>query len=148
MKIASLTLSALLTITAAAQPGPARCCMGAGQQAGATAPVTSQPIVEINGVISEVHISPGQGMPYLEVKRGSEVTRLYLGAMHYLIGENFNPKAGQQITAKGYKMKDSVIGIEVSLPAEKKILKLRDEKGWPLWRGGRWRTTDPSTPAK
>ena len=51
--------------------------------------------------------------------------------MHYLISENFNPKAGQQITAKGYKKTDSVIGIEVSLTAEKKTLKLRDERGWP-----------------
>jgi hypothetical protein len=141
MKIAMLTLSAFLAITAAAQPNPPRCCMGSGQQAGAKAPVTSQPIVEIKGEISKVQISPGQGMPYLEVKRGSEVTRLYLGAMHYLISENFNPKAGQQITAKGYKMTDSVIGIEVTLTAEKKTLKLRDERGWPLWRGGCWRSS-------
>jgi hypothetical protein len=106
------------------------------------------PIIEIKGVISRVHISPGQCMPYLEVKQGGEVTRLYLGAMHYLISENFNPKAGQQITAKGYKTTDSVIGIEVSLTAEKKTLKLRDERGWPLWRGGGWRSTVPSNTAK
>src|SRR5690242_16897061 len=138
MKIAALIVSAIFTMTAHAQPGRGRCCMASGQQTGTAAPIASLPIVEVSGVISEVHISRGQGMPYLEVKRGSEVIRLYLGAMHYLITENFNPKAGQQVTAKGYKGTDSVVAIEVSLPAEKKTLKLRDDKGWPLWSGGRW----------
>jgi hypothetical protein len=45
-------------------------------------------------------------------------------------------------------MTDSVVGIEVSLPAEKKTLKLRDSKGWPLWSGGRWRTKPSTAPAK
>jgi hypothetical protein len=148
MNIAILTLAALLAMPAEAQPGRSRCCMGSGEQTGAGAPVASQPVVQIDGVISEVHISPGQRMPYLEVKRSSEVIRLYLGAMHYLIAENFNPKAGQRVTAKGYKMTDSVIAIEVTLPTEKKTLKLRDEKGRPLWSGGRWRTKASTTPAR
>ena len=101
-------------------------------------------MVDVDGVIAVVHISPGEGMPYLDVKRGGETTRVYLGAMHYLISENFNPKTGQQVTAKGYKMTDGVIGIQVSLPAEKKTLKLRDDKGWPLWRGGPGRHGPPA----
>jgi hypothetical protein len=101
--------------------------------------IATLPVVEISGVIASVHIDFGQGMPYLEVKHGEETTPVYLGAMHYLIAENFNPKAGQQITAKGYRSGDTIIGIVVTLPGEKKTLKLRDEKGWPLWRGPAWR---------
>jgi hypothetical protein len=107
-----------------------------GAQTEAAPPVASNPVVELSGVIAEVHISPGQGMPYVAVKKDGHAVRIYLGAMHYLIAENFNPKTGQTITAKGYKVEDGVVGILVTLPAEKKTLKLRDEKGWPLWRGG------------
>jgi hypothetical protein len=78
-------------------------------------------------------------MPYLEVKHGNESSRVYLGPMHYLIAENISPKAGQEVAVKGYKLSDSLIAIQVTLTQEKKTLKLRDEKGWPLWRGGPWR---------
>lgn len=148
MRFATLTIATLLLPAAAAQPGPGRCCAGTTSQSGAAAPIASQPITEVDGVITEVHISRGQGMPYLDVKRGSEVTRIYLGAMHYLIAENFSPKAGQHVTAKGYKMTDSVVAIEVSLPAEKKTIKLRDDKGRPLWSGGPRRTTRSTAPSK
>lgn len=117
-----------------------------GAQAGggeAAAPVASNPVVEVSGAIRAVHISHGQGMPYLEVQKGSEITRLYLGAMHYLIAQDFNPKTGQRVIARGYKTTDGVAGIQVTLIAEKKTLKLRDEKGWPLWRGGRQQGRGP-----
>ena len=129
-----LILAAILSLPLMAQPGGG---WRGGRAAGAQgeAAIAALPVVEISGVIAGVHISRGQGMPYLEVKHGSETTVLYLGAMHYLIAENFNPKAGQQITAKGYRAEDGVIGIQVTLPAEKKTLKLRDEHGWPVWRG-------------
>jgi hypothetical protein len=58
--------------------------------------------------------------------------------MRYLMQENFNPKAGETVEARGYKMADgSLVAISVDLPASKKTLKLRDENGWPLWMGGR-----------
>ncbi len=130
MKVVPLAISALLAMSLLAQTGD-------------KAPIASNPIVDVTGVIAEVHISPGQGMPYLMVKQGNGQLRLYLGSMRYLIGENFNPKSGQQVVAKGYKVNDYVIGIQVTLPSEKKTLKLRDEKGWPLWRGGPWRSAPP-----
>ena len=138
----ALILPALLAVSIWGQTRPQACCM-AGTGSGAAAPIASNPVVEIDGVVAEVHIGRGQGMPYLDVKRGAETTLLYLGAMHYLIAENFNPKTGQQVSAKGYKMTDGVIGIQVSLPSEKKTLKLRDDKGWPLWRGGPGRHGPP-----
>jgi hypothetical protein len=94
------------------------------------------PVVEIKGVIKQVNIGRGQGMPHLDVEQEGKVTKVQLGSMRYLIAENFNPKAGQQVIVKGYKSGDTVLAIEVTLPAEKKTLKLRDEQGRPLWRGG------------
>ena len=78
----------------------------------------------------------GQGMPWLEVKGPKETVKVWLGSMRYLIDENFNPKAGQEVAVKGYQMKDGLVAIQVTLTAEKKTLKLRDAQGWPLWRGG------------
>ncbi len=109
----------------------------AGKGSAGGPPISTSPVVRVEGVIRQVHISQGQGMPYLEVQQGSDTVRVYLGSMRYLIAENFNPKSGQQVHARGYKRNDGVVAIEVSLPAEKKTLKLRDERGWPLWRGGR-----------
>jgi len=94
------------------------------------------PVVEIKGVIKQVNIGRGQGMPNLDVQHAAGVTKVQLGSMRYLIAENFNPKAGQQVVVKGFKSTDVVLAIEVTLPAEKKTLKLRDEQGRPLWRGG------------
>jgi hypothetical protein len=99
-------------------------------------PIAEQSIVEVSGTITRVQIALGQGMPYLEVKTAKDVVKLYLGSMRYLVQENFTPKAGDVLEAKGYKMGDSVVAIRVELPASKKVLKLRDENGWPLWMGG------------
>lgn len=101
--------------------------------------VASRSVVEFKGRIEQTSIGRGQGMPYLEVRYGRDLWRVYLGAMHYLIAENFNPKAGQEIVVKGYRSEDTVVAIEVTLTAEKKTLRLRDGQGRPLWRGGPWR---------
>jgi len=108
-------------------------------QMGDRAPVASNPIVEISGVIGQVLVAPGQGVPSLEVKHDGQTTKVYLGPLHYLIAENFSPKTGQEVVVKGYKQPDGVIAIQVTLTKEQKTLKLRDGNGWPLWRGGPWR---------
>lgn len=105
--------------------------------AAAQPPIASSPVVTVEGTIQKVQLAQGQGMPYLEVESGGAVTKVYLGSIRYLMEQNFNPKAGTQVTVKGYKTNPDVIAIEVTIPSEKKTLKLRDEKGWPLWRGGR-----------
>jgi hypothetical protein len=112
---------------------------GSQAQSGSRAPIASNPVVDISGVVGQVQISAGQGMSYLEVKRGAESTKVYLGPVHYLIAENFSPKTGQEVNVRGYKQTDDVIAIQVTLAQEKKTLKLRDDNGWPLWRGGPWR---------
>ncbi len=139
-RTALLFLLALSAIPLAAQRR-----MGAGMgcpmanrwQAASPAPVAANPVVDITGTVSQIQIAPGQGAPYLTVKHGTESTKVFLGPVHYLIAENFNPKAGDEVEIKGYKQAaDSVIAIQVNLTREKQTLKLRDANGRPLWRGG------------
>ncbi len=100
------------------------------------APIASEPKVELKGTVLKVSAAPGQGMPYLEMRGGSETVKVSLGSMRYLMQNEFNPKAGDAIEVKGYRMKDGVVAIEVSL-AGGKPLAFRDSQGRPLWmRGG------------
>jgi len=100
------------------------------------APATVAAVIDVKGVIQRVQISPGQGMPYLEVKRDNQSTKVFLGSMRYLIEQDFNPKVGEQVFVHGYKMGNDVIAASVTMVATGRTLKLRDENGWPLWRGG------------
>ena len=99
-------------------------------------PIADNPIVEVRGTITRVQIAMGQGMPFVEVNTAKGPQKLFLGSMRYLMQENFTPKAGDLLEAKGYKVGDNVVAIRVELPTTKKVLKLRDENGWPLWMGG------------
>lgn len=123
-RFAALLFVGLTAVSAAAQPGID------------AAPVASYPIVELKGIVGLVRIVPGPGTPYFELKQGAGSTRVYLGAIRYLIAENFNPKTGHEASVRGYKVTDSVVAIEVTLTAEGQALKFRDENGWPLWRCG------------
>jgi hypothetical protein len=101
------------------------------------APVAGNPIVNINGKIKRVDASrPGERMPGLVVNVDGTSTTVLLGSLRYLMEQDFNPKAGAEVQVKGYKLPASVVAIEVRLPAENVTLKLRDENGWPVWRGG------------
>jgi hypothetical protein len=51
---------------------------------------------------------------------------------------NFNPKAGSVAVVKGFRGDGVIVAQQVELPAEKVSLRLRTDKGIPLWRGG-WR---------
>jgi hypothetical protein len=115
----------------------------------AKAPIADNPIVDVRGTIAKVQIAMGQGMPFLEVTTAQGPVKLYLGSMRYLIQENFTPKAGEALEAKGYKVnKESIVAIRIELPGTKKVLKLRDEHGWPLWMGGMRRGEHMSTVEK
>jgi len=123
------TTALLLLLSAGTVLSPA-------QEKSTSSPITGNPIVEIKGTIRTVSVTPGQGMPYLELTHGKETTRVVLGSMRYLMAENFNPKAGEPAEVRGYKVGDQVTAITVTLPKQKTTLKLRDEEGRPLWRGG------------
>jgi hypothetical protein len=101
------------------------------------APIASNPALEISGEITRVGLSPGEGMPSIDVKTPEGKTwKIRLGAMRYLVEQDFNPRAGQQAVVKGYKVADGeVVAATVTLPEAKKTIRLRDQNGYPLWRG-------------
>jgi hypothetical protein len=114
--------------TAAAQP-PAGTPQGAA--------LSSLPKVELQGKIERVQVTQGGGAPFIEVKQGEKSTRVYLGSMRYLMEQSFNPKAGEEVSVKGYQRDSDVIASSVTLKALSKTIQFRDESGRPVWRGGR-----------
>ncbi|MCC6859698.1 MAG: hypothetical protein IT158_14105 [Bryobacterales bacterium] len=131
----SLLLAAAGALSA---QGPGR--RGRGRPPGPQAqpPVAAGPLVDIKGKIAKVQIAPGEGMPFLEVQHDGETTKVYLGSMRYLMQQDFNPKAGEDVEIKGYKTGDDLVAAVATLPGQKKTLRLRDGQGWPVWgRGGR-----------
>lgn len=114
-----------------AAPGALWAQPGRGMMMG---PVADSPVVEFRGKIVRVQASHGAGMPLMEVRRGEETVKVYLGSMRYLMEQNFNPKAGAEITVKGYQVAKDVVAITVATGG--KTLRLRDEDGRPVWMGG------------
>ena len=104
------------------------------QQSGARAPIASNPIVELKGKITAVQIAWGQGMPSLEIAEGGQKTRVVLGSMRHLMQQDFNPKAGDEVSVKGYKSGTDIFAITVAV-AGGTVLRLRDDNGWPIWAG-------------
>ncbi len=133
-RIATLMISGILLAgpMVGQAKGPAACCAG-------RSPVAGVPTVELKGKVSRVQITPGAGMPFVEIKTGDQVAKVQLGSMHYLMAQGFNPRVDDEIVAKAYKLDSGFVAITVSLPAQKRTVRLRDENGWPVWRGGRWR---------
>jgi hypothetical protein len=103
---------------------------------GQRAPVTSNPEIDLAAVIQEIRIAPGEGMPYLVIDARPTLVRVYLGPIRYLIEHNFNPKAGQRVRVHGYKVGGDVMAAAVTTDDVGTTLRLRDENGWPMWRGG------------
>lgn len=107
------------------------------QPSGMQAPVAGSPKVELKGRIEKIQLARGQGMPHLEVRTTGKSVRVVLGSMRYLMEQDFNPKAGDEVAVTGYKVNDGVVAITVTLPASGKVIKLRDDTGHPVWMGGR-----------
>ncbi len=118
-----------------------------GQESGTRAPIAGNPKVELKGRIEKVLVARGQGMPTLEISAWGKAVSVQLGSMRYLMEQGFNPKAGEDVGVTGYQVNESVVAITVTLPATGKVLRLRDENGWPLWAGGR-RGGPPREPPK
>ena len=108
-----------------------------GQSSDAQAPIAGSPKVEVKGKIEKIRLSRGQGMPSLQVRTSDKTVSVALGSMRYLLEQDFNPKAGDEVAVIGYKVNDAVVAITVTLPATGKVLRLRDEAGRPVWMGGR-----------
>ena len=100
-------------------------------------PLAGNAVIQISGRVTRVDaFRPGEGMPALTVDVDGNATRVLLGSMRYLMEQNFNLKAGAEVRIKGYKLPTAVVAIEVRRMEDGKTVKLRDENGWPLWRGG------------
>ncbi|MEK7407884.1 MAG: hypothetical protein AAB225_22670 [Acidobacteriota bacterium] len=103
------------------------------------APIASKPPIEITGRITKVGLAFGQGMPSVEVQAGARTWKVWLGSMRYLVQQNFNPKAGQEVTIKGFQPaadSNEMYAASITLTETKQTIRLRDDSGWPLWRGG------------
>jgi len=107
------------------------------QPSGMQAPIAGSPKVELKGRVEKIQLARGQGMPYLEVRTTDKTVRVALGSMRYLMEQDFNPKAGDEVAVTGYQVNDGVVAITVTLPATGKVLRLRDDAGRPVWMGGR-----------
>ena len=104
------------------------------------APISTNPIVDLQGKIVSLRMMPGQGMPVMEVSgaRTGPVT-VWLGSMRYLMEQKFSPKVGDTVEVRGYSTRnqdqeEEIVAIQVKLGSQ--VLKLRDDNGWPVWRGG------------
>ena len=132
------TLAAILALGTAAmgqnQGGMGYGGMGYGGMGMGT--IASGPTVDVKGKVVAVQITPGAGMPFVTVKNGEQKMKVYLGSMRYLMGQGFNPKVDEEIVVKSYKWNDEFVAATVTLPAQGKTVRLRDEDGRPLWRGG------------
>lgn len=111
-------------------------CGAALAQSAAQAPIAANPVVDIRGTIAKVQIQRGAGAPALEVNTGKSVTVVRLGSIRYLMEQNFNPKAGEEVIVKGYRAAEEIVAITVRMPAQNRELRLRDENGWPVWNSG------------
>ncbi|MDZ4800491.1 MAG: hypothetical protein SGI92_20225 [Bryobacteraceae bacterium] len=101
------------------------------------APVAANPVVQIRGRITRVNsFGPQYGMPSIQVDANGTTTKVVLGSIRYLMEQNFNARVGTEVQIKGYQLPDFVVAIEIRVPAENKTIKLRDQNGWPVWRGG------------
>jgi hypothetical protein len=106
------------------------------------APIASNPVVTLQGKITAVRLAPGFGMPAIDVQTGTaNPVTVWLGSMRYLVQQKFNPSVGDVAEVRGYSIKnqrqeEEIVAITVKLPASNQELKLRDEKGFPVWAPG------------
>lgn len=118
----------------------------AAQPADLSKPV-SAPLVEIRGSITKVAVEPRQG-PRLIVKADSgEEWTVWLGSFRYLLEQDFNPKAGQQVNVRGAsREKAGLIAHSITVKETGRTLELRSTDGSPLWRGQGMRATGAPKP--
>lgn len=92
-------------------------------------------VLRLQGTIEKVVLTPGAGTPSLEVRGEKGVERVLLGSMRYLMEQNFNPAAGEEVLVEGIRSGDAILAIRLAIPARKVRLELRDEHTCaPKWR--------------
>lgn len=92
-------------------------------------------MLRIKGTIEKILLAPAAGMPSLEVRRDNGSERILLGSMRYLMEQNFNPVAGDEVVVEGIRSGDWILAIRLEIPARNVRLELRDEHTCaPKWR--------------
>jgi hypothetical protein len=91
--------------------------------------------VDIQGKIEKVQILPRAGVPSLVVTTETGPVTVILGSLRYLMEKDFKPKAGELVEVHGLQVDTDVFAVTVVLPASKRMLRLREADGTPLWRG-------------
>jgi hypothetical protein len=107
----------------------------AAQSHGGSPRFAGAAIVDLQGKIEKVQIVPGAGAPSLVVDTGAAKVTVILGPLRYLMEKDFNPKAGELAEVHGLQVDTDVFAVTVVLPASKRMLRLREADGRPLWRG-------------
>jgi hypothetical protein len=102
-------------------------------------------IVELRGTVSSVELARGSGEGVaqrgclLHVKTEERgVIPVRLGPMRYLMEHSFSPRAGDEVSIRGYRLStneesDEIVALSVDLPGRNQKLELRDERGRPVW---------------
>ncbi len=94
------------------------------------------PMIELRGSITKVAVEPRQGPRLLLKADSGEEWTVWLGSFRYLLEQDFNPKAGQQVSLRGrLGDKREVIAHSIRVKETGRTLELRDAAGRPLWRG-------------
>ncbi len=127
MALRWIAIGCLLQAAAAQCPPPHSALAGA-------------PRAEIQGVIRKVELTPGKGMPQMEIDTGKGIEIVVLGSIRYLMERDFRPKAGTRAVVKGFSQRGLVFARQVEIPAEHVNIVLRNEQGAPLWQGMGWRS--------
>ncbi len=86
-------------------------------------------IQEFKGVVSSV------SFPISEVKTDNGILYIRLGPWWYWQKQGYQLSAGEEVKITGYKWGNYVIPIKILTPSQEIVL--RDERGFPMWRGGR-----------
>jgi len=78
------------------------------------------------------------GMAAIEIEAGGKKMLVHIGPAWYLARENFSVKAGDEVKVVGTPVSvgDESYIVAQSVTAGEKTLALRDDAGYPLWRGG------------
>jgi hypothetical protein len=122
--VAGAVLMAVLAL-----PGSGQARRGAGRG-------RSQEPVELKGQITNIRLAAGS-IPSVTVAALQGAVEVHLGSMAYLVTNGFNPKLGEQAVIKALLTQGGYVAVVITLPAQKVTLRLRDDEGRPLWRGGR-----------
>jgi hypothetical protein len=121
--VAGAVLMALLAL-----PGSGQVRRGAGRGA--------QEPVELKGQITNIRLAAGS-VPSVTIAAAQGAVEVHLGSMAYLVTNGFNPKLGEQAVIKALHTANGYVAVVITLPAQKVTLRLRDDEGRPIWRGGR-----------